>query len=409
MNKSSGRAVPLLILLLIGVIAMFTPISTAHEPITTKVMFNREVIRILQRNCLECHSPGRIKADIPLTSYREARPWAKAIKEEVLERRMMPFQAVRGYGRFSHSYAISQRDQELLISWIEGGAPKGEESDYPREEIRALARGGVWPAGEPDQVLEAPAVNVTADAGMVTRCEVLPVGNQEERWIEGLDLLPGNGAIVDGANYFIAPSGTRSPCSLPESRLNPLGSWSPATVAARYPEGYARRLPANARIVLKLRYRGNGEAASDRSRLGLHFASTKTSRSVETVSITAPPATIPAAAASHRIVATKTITEDREALAIRPLPYPYATSVEVSLSRPDGSGEVLVLTRGYRFPWQPAYYFKSPVEMPRGSVITITAYIDNSESNPTLGEGPIRQMRFTAPLCELTMAVAVTR
>src|SRR5262249_36816453 len=76
--------------------------GAAHEPIATKVMFNKEVIRILERNCLACHAPGKIKSDIPLTTYEEARPWAKAIKEEVLEKRMSPFQAVKGYGSFIH-------------------------------------------------------------------------------------------------------------------------------------------------------------------------------------------------------------------------------------------------------------------------------------------------------------------
>jgi hypothetical protein len=66
------------------------PVSS-HDPITTSVTFNKEIIRILQRSCLGCHAPGKIKSDILLTSYEEARPWAKAIKEEVLEKRMPPY------------------------------------------------------------------------------------------------------------------------------------------------------------------------------------------------------------------------------------------------------------------------------------------------------------------------------
>jgi hypothetical protein len=105
--------------------------GSAHEPITTKVTFNKEVVRILKRNCLACHAPGKIKSDIPLTTYEEARPWAKAIKEEVLEKRMAPFQAVKGYGSFVHDYTVPKREVELLVSWIEGGAPRGEAKDYP--------------------------------------------------------------------------------------------------------------------------------------------------------------------------------------------------------------------------------------------------------------------------------------
>ena len=112
--------------------------GSAHEPVTTKVTFNKEVVRILERNCLACHAPGKIKSDIPLTTYEEARPWAKAIKEEVLEKRMAPFQAVKGYGSFVHDYRVPQRDVELLVSWIEGGAPRGEAKDYPKEDIDRL-------------------------------------------------------------------------------------------------------------------------------------------------------------------------------------------------------------------------------------------------------------------------------
>src|SRR5262249_32961177 len=130
---------------------LFAPASPrvggAHEPITTKVTFNKEVIRILEGNCLACHAPGKIQSDIPLTTYEEARPWAKAIKEEVLEKRMSPFQAVKGYGSFVHDYTLPKRDVELLVSWIEGGAPRGETKDYPKDEVDRLVTGNEWRLG----------------------------------------------------------------------------------------------------------------------------------------------------------------------------------------------------------------------------------------------------------------------
>lgn len=410
MRTERGRAIPLLFVLLSGAVMTIAPRGRAHEPITTKVMFNKEVIRILQTHCLSCHSPGHIRADIPLTTYREARPWAKAIKEEVLERRMMPFQAVKGYGRFRHSYALPQRDQELLISWIEGGAPKGEEADYPREEIRALAKGGNWPAGEPDLVLQpAAAATLPADGGRVSRCEVLPVGNSGEKMVGRIDFLPGNAAIVERADWSLAPAGVKSPCSAPEGRFEWIGSWVPGEVAEAHPEGFARRLPAGSRIVLRIGYRGNGEASTDRSRLGLHYIEKPVSGRVETLSLKPPTTLLPAGTESHRVVATATISEDREALAIRPLPFPYARSIEAAVARPDGSTEVLVVTRGYRFPWQPTYHFSRPVALPRGSVITVTSYLDNSESNRSLADEPIRVRRFAAPLCLLVTGLPAPR
>jgi len=85
-------------------------------------MFNKEIVRIFQRHCLACHNSGTI-TDISLANYAQARPWAKAFKEEVLEKRMPPYQAVKGFGRFHDDYSLTQREIDQIVSWVEGGAP----------------------------------------------------------------------------------------------------------------------------------------------------------------------------------------------------------------------------------------------------------------------------------------------
>src|SRR5438094_529268 len=80
MNSLLRRRVGVFLLAAFALLA-FVFTSSAHEPITTKVRFNKEVIRTLQRSCLGCHHPGGIA--MSLATYDEARPWAKAIKEEV--------------------------------------------------------------------------------------------------------------------------------------------------------------------------------------------------------------------------------------------------------------------------------------------------------------------------------------
>src|SRR5262245_31473725 len=180
--------------------------GSAHEPVTTKVTFNKEVVRILQRNCLACHAPGKIKSDIPLTTYEEARPWAKAIKEEVLEKRMAPFQAVKGYGSFVHDYRVPQREVELLVSWIEGGAPRGEAKDYPKEEIDRLITSSEWELGAPDLILQPDRETmITPEGDDETRCFVLPTNLKEDRWISAIDFQPGAGTVVYSASLFLVP------------------------------------------------------------------------------------------------------------------------------------------------------------------------------------------------------------
>ena len=103
---------------------------SSHEPVTTNIRFNKEVVRIFQRHCLACHQPGG-PTNVSLDSYANARPWARAFKEEVLEKRMPPFQAVKGFGNFHDDYALTQHEIDQIVAWVEGGVPKGDDKDLP--------------------------------------------------------------------------------------------------------------------------------------------------------------------------------------------------------------------------------------------------------------------------------------
>ena len=96
-------------------------ILSAHDPITTKLTYNAEISRLLAARCLSCHASGSVQ----LTSYEEVRPWAKAIRDQVLSRKMPPWGAQRGVGAFRNSGSLSQTEIERIVQWVEGGAPEG--------------------------------------------------------------------------------------------------------------------------------------------------------------------------------------------------------------------------------------------------------------------------------------------
>jgi hypothetical protein len=94
----------------------------AHDPISTRVTWDREIGPIVQARCVSCHARGG-RAPMPLTTYEEARPWARAIREEVLTRRMPKWHVVRGYGDFSNDPSLSPFEVALFAAWADGGAP----------------------------------------------------------------------------------------------------------------------------------------------------------------------------------------------------------------------------------------------------------------------------------------------
>lgn len=111
--------------LCLGVTATLS-VAHAHDPITTRVTWNGEVAPIIRARCVKCHSPEG-PGPMSLATHEEARPWAKAIREEVMTRRMPKWHAVRGYGDFSNDPSLSPFEIALLVAWAEGGAPKGSD------------------------------------------------------------------------------------------------------------------------------------------------------------------------------------------------------------------------------------------------------------------------------------------
>src|ERR671935_1829895 len=88
---------------------------------STQVTFNKDVLPILQKNCQNCHRPGQI-APMSLITYKEARPWAKAMKAAVVSRKMPPWFADPQYGHFTNDRSLAQSDIDTIVKWVDGGA-----------------------------------------------------------------------------------------------------------------------------------------------------------------------------------------------------------------------------------------------------------------------------------------------
>lgn len=319
---------------------------------------------------------------------------------------MPPYQAVKGFGRFHDDYSLTQHEVDQIVSWVEGGAPKGDDKDLPPE---SSALGG-WALGQPDLILQPEKeVNIPSGEGDDYRCIVLPTNLKKARWVKAVDFHPGNGVAVHCASFGIDQSPVRetSDAAVDCAANNgtggyDLGSWIPGQTVSRLPKNVARSLPAGARIVLRIHYHKSSETVSSRSSVGLYFARESAMKPLRTVTLAAPEQDIPAGAERYRVKASYKMREAAEAIKIRPLLFPFAKSVEVTAHRPDGTIEVLIWARDYRYDWQPEYDFKKPVELPAGTRIEVTAYLDNSDKNPNNPNSPARAIRFASALCELS-------
>lgn len=326
-----------------------------HNPTTTTVLFNREIATLLQRKCLQCHADGKMA--MPLTTYAEARPWAEAIKEEALSRRMPPWAPERGFGTFSNDIGLTPREFEFLISWIDGGVPEGTD---PAPAF--VDHGDHWALGMPDLLVspQAPSV-VDMRSAPAFRRVMINSPLTRDVWIRAIDFKP-DARVTRAA--FISLAGTDQY----------LGGWTPWQSSTEFPADTAFKLPAHARIAVDVMYSGASQPVTDKPQLALYFASAPPPTGVTTTTVRA--AADPKA--PTRFVAEFKTSDAQALISMRPELAAGARSLEIKLIRPDGSREVLLWMKDAHQLWPTPYVFKKPVAMPVGSTLHAAAYFDGA-------------------------------
>jgi hypothetical protein len=305
--------------------------ASAHDR-TTQVTWTTDVEPILKSRCLGCHATGGF-APLPLDTYDAAKAAAIAIRDEVLERRMPPWSAARGFGAFANDRTLTPLEIELLTAWANGLTPIG-----PPVEKTATSTPD---ERSPDLVVTVPTPHEIT--GSVQRF-VVSTGLTEERWISGWEFRPGNRALVEQAVLSVDPA-------------TPLGAWTPPEQMVAFPKGVTIQLPPRAHIALEVHYRKSSTPQTDRSGVALYFARQ------------------PGRPLGHRQLGCGTTVLDRsvDALAITPRLGAAGESMEVVAMRPDQTVDPLCVIPRYEPGYPITYRFRSGVPLPRGTSIQVRA------------------------------------
>lgn len=429
----------LFIILLAVLIAAAALIVKSNE--AASVTFTKDVAPIIFNKCANCHRPGEV-APMPLTSYQEVRPWSKAIREEVVKRTMPPWFADPHTStlKFSNDRRLSQQEIDTITAWVDAGAPKGNDKDLPP--MPNYTPG--WTFGEPDLVIEMPVdFEVPAEGELPMQNFYVPVPFNEERWVEKVELRPGNPAVVHHsiANVVRLPEGTkvvngkavrdnsaaaqlnsqsaRSTGGLSEGGAEVFLSQDNFTRAGAFKlvgqapgKGFERHHPGTAKRILpgmyiqfNMHYQPSGRAERDRSRLGLWFAKKPVTYEVLTKGVTdtifiggkelsetrtingkevkvrGKIPNIPPNVDNWEISGEVTIKEAITLYAFAPHMHLRGKDIRYTLIRPDGRQQVLLDVPHFDFNWQLHYELAEPLKIPAGSRIVAIAHYDNSIKN----------------------------
>lgn len=425
-----NRSALTLLLLILGPVA---PATTAAPSAPT---FSKDVAPILYRHCISCHRDGEIGGKLSLLTYESARAKATAIRDKVQARLMPPWPAnSEGSLKFRNDARLSAAEIATLVDWVKAGAPRGDDADLPPT---PSASGG-WhdPAGrKPDAIVKLPAYTVRASVVVPYIQQLIKIPYINDRWVSAIEVHAGNRALLHhmGITEVALPPGV-SPKDLEQfsqattqsgvpngalANVRPVvtvpdgsgaydmfGVYTPGTTVESYAPGSARLLKGGENLYLNfnIHYTALAKEQTDLSTLGLWFqpappasqlyrapAAVKSILSnghelltddpgtkAEGTPVAIPP--IPPNASNYELIGLQAYTEAVTFYQFQPHAHLRAKDFKYVVVYPDGHEQVVLSVPHYAFDWQLAYDLESPLHLPAGSKLIVTAHYDNSPGN----------------------------
>jgi hypothetical protein len=429
-----------------AVAASSTIAAAAEKPAPT---YHKDVVRILQRNCQDCHRPHQV-APFSLLTYEQARKRASDLARVTGDRVMPPWPASSSVGGpFRDARVLTADEIATLQAWVDAGCPPGDPKDAPAPRTFSSD----WALGEPDVILTMPEPYPLAASGRDDfRVFVLKTNFPEDRWIRAVDFHPGNRSVVHHIIGGVDPSGRGRELDaadpgpgyydlggfgdgVPITAFLPI--WTPGAKPRYCLDGTGYMLPKGADVLIQVHYHKSGKPETDVTAVGLYLSKTPLPRQVHTGFVfpnltlsqamaartkiqeaeaagkrigilelfRAVDAIVIPAGASHYEVKASTKPGasmmgrplDRDILLTSVMPHMHWLGKDFlfTVVLPDGKTRIpLIKIDHWNFNWQGTYAFKEPIRIPEGSWFEVEAHFDNSEANPANQNKPPKVVRW---------------
>lgn len=337
--------------------------------------FYRDVSPILEHRCQECHRAGEM-APMPLVTYRDARPWAKAIREAVRTRKMPPWFADPCCGKFSNDRSLSDSEISTLAQWVDFGTPAGD----PRDAPPPLTWTDGWNIATPDQVFEIPAFGVPARQAIEYQYFPVPTHFKEDKWIQAVEVRPGARKAVHHVVVYIREPG--SPWTGGPTKADILQVYAPGTAPEIWPAGMAKLIPAGSDLVFEIHYTPDGQPERDHTKVGIIFAKSPPEKRILTLQMDRADFAIPPGDPNYRVSVWGTLPNDALLLGLFPHMHLRGKAFEFMRILQDGTPDIMLRVSKYNFYWQLDYHLAKPLLIKKGTRLVWTAWFDNSLNNP---------------------------
>ncbi len=364
------------------------------------VTFSKDIAPIFQAKCQDCHRKGAM-APMSLMTYDETRPWAKSIKQRVATHQMPPWHIDQTIGvtKFKNDMSLSQDQIEAIVSWVDTGAPQGDPKDMPAAKVWPPEN--EWQAakilGQPDMVIKSDPYTMPAHHQDVWWRPVTPVPVTEPRWVKAVEMRPGTDAgrkIVHHSVVYLDQddkdtSGVPGAANADSGRRGMLMEWAIGKQYDMYRPNTGKLILPGSQLSWDIHIHAVGEEIKEQVELAVWLYPKGEEPKYRTY-LTA----FSGMTGRPMDIAPNTIGQNQGFTVLKaparlenfqPHMHVRGKAMAVEAILPDGTTQMVSYVGNFNFNWMTNYIYAddaAPV-FPKGTVIHVTAWYDNTKANPT--------------------------
>jgi Flp pilus assembly protein TadD/mono/diheme cytochrome c family protein len=367
--------------------------ATAQD---SAVTWSHQIAPLVFNNCTTCHHPGGA-GPFSLLTYEDARRWGKQMAAVTASRYMPPWLPEHGYGDFTDERRLSNEEIALIAKWVQTGMAEGEASAAPP----APKYSATWQYGAPDLVLKVERpFTLPASGTDVFRNFVLPYPLKQTHYIRAMEIRPAVPQIVHHANILIDRTASfrrAHPAQWIEgvpgmelevdtgNDFDPDSNflfWKPDTPVLVEPEGMPWRLDPGNDLILNMHLKPSGKPETASAEIGFYFTDKPPSKQPMLLQLEHDAALdIPAGDRDFVVEDALRLPVDVEVLGIYPHAHYLGKRMEAWATLPDQKKKWLILIPSWDIDRQSVYRYRTPVFLPKGSVVHMRYTYDNSSAN----------------------------